>query len=359
MWLFYIFFIILIAITISTETKAPPKLTKTPQKPNKTQVSSTITTPKTSKKPVTPTELEFTNKTKFDVKVCPFGYSSSNQKTCEQQQDCQTDMKLNSYCSETGICCQENEDEDDSLCYDKRLPLFGEPKCTIDSECRDYGAVCKSGHCCPNFHYTANETFRPPSHFYISNFSCSPGKPIPPGFQFAYCSKASETIAYLGVVDKCGRIQHIVNDSKCVFDFDCPPGNICVRTTADGVCFKDPEDCATSIYYKITVTCCYTSFVSMILYFMTRACYEHPLKISEMNPFVDLQLYSVTEEAEDEAMERYGTENMSEEEITAIRMNAARKAWDEDVKSMNRPALEYVLNWCGYVVEHSEEENES
>ncbi|PIC27589.1 hypothetical protein B9Z55_019796 [Caenorhabditis nigoni] len=304
----------------------------------------------TTKQRLVPKEQNIT------VEICPFGSSFVPAKSCQKQQECQTPMRINAYCSEKGICCQEESEGSESLCYDKRLPLLGEPKCSSDSDCTQYGAVCKSKHCCPNFHYRSNEPLLPPTHFYVSNFSCVPGKPLPPGFQFSYCSDISKTVTYLGVVNSCGDIQNIHKYSKCHRDSDCYPGYICVRTIVEGMCFKNPEDCSNSPYYYIAVISCYLSFVLMLLYFFTRACYEHPLRISAKFPILTLQLYSVTKEAELQAYDIYGGEELSKMQIEHISKEAACRAWIENEKSSNAPALEHLLNWLGYVVQYSDDE---
>ncbi|CAP36227.2 Protein CBG18885 [Caenorhabditis briggsae] len=176
--------------------------------------------------------------------------SNSDSKSCQQQQKCQTPMRINAYCSEKGICCQEDSEGSESLCYDKRLPLLGEPKCSSDSDCMQ--------------------------------------------------------------------------------DSDCYPGYICVRTIDEGMCFKNPEDCSNSPYYYIAVMSCYLSFVLMLLYFFTRACYEHPLRVSAKSPVLTLQLYSVIKEAELQAYDIYGGEELSKMQIEHISKEAARKAWIEN-----------------------------
>ncbi|UMM35980.1 hypothetical protein L5515_008345 [Caenorhabditis briggsae] len=239
----------------------------------------------TAKKRIVPKEQNITVESNSDF--CPFGSSFVLAKSCQQQQKCQTPMRINAYCSEKGICCQEDSEGSESLCYDKRLPLLGEPKCSSDSDCMQFGAVCKAKHCCPNF-------------------------------------------AYLGVVNSCGDIQNIHKYSKCRRDSDCYPGYICVRTIDEGMCFKNPEDCSNSPYYYIAVMSCYLSFVLMLLYFFTRACYEHPLRVSAKSPVLTLQLYSVTKEAELQAYDIYGGEELSKMQIEHISKEAARRAWIEN-----------------------------
>uniref|UniRef100_A0A1I7UMX6 DX domain-containing protein n=1 Tax=Caenorhabditis tropicalis TaxID=1561998 RepID=A0A1I7UMX6_9PELO len=192
-------------------------------------------------------------------------------------------------------------------------------------------------------HSAPNKPLRPPSHFYASNFSCVPGKPIPAGFQFAYCSNISRTISYVGVVNKCGNIQHITKHSKCKTDSDCFPGNICVWIVDEGTCFRNPEDCYKSTWYYVAIVSCFMSFVTMLLYFLTRTFYEHPEKVNEYLPHMSLFTYDITEKAKYEAFNIYGTEGMDIHQINAIVRNGTEKAWEEDEKSMDKPAFEHIL----------------
>ncbi|CAI2354585.1 unnamed protein product [Caenorhabditis sp. 36 PRJEB53466] len=345
--------IVFIAIAIfsdgqtTTETTPFSNVTFT----NSTSVGTTKPPKPPPPKPPLPRELKFSRRIATSKEYCPFGTPVSPIKYCEHQRHCHSDFNWNSYCSQKSICCQEESEEVESLCYDRRLPLFGENECNVDADCENQRALCKSGHCCPNYHHIPNEPLQPPTHFYSSNFPCIPGHPIPPGFNFAFCSNFSSTIAYVGVVNKCGLIQHISKDTECKRDSDCFHGHVCVFVIDGGVCFKNPEVCMTSALYDIVWYNCLIAFIGMLLSFLTRAFYLYPVETSNYIPYIAIQNYDCTDFAKDQAVWIYSRPWMTKTHIYEIRRKAERKALRLEKRMMKWTAVDYILYYFGLVVD--------